>query len=204
MVALPFGEGEMPTVFEVVVGVSVRAKMFQKLTLCMALIGLMGTESLFAKGLSVFVERACTFEVPVSAGVVRCGIVEVPASRTVADSGTILLSVAILKARDAASGHLPLVYLHGGPGSSAIRSASKFFNSTMRQDRDLILFDQRGSQFSGRFCADVSADMFTLMLRDLSPDEQAQKFAELLASCKQNIAAQGIDLINYNQMTNST
>ena len=163
-------------------------------SLFFGLLSLVGTNA--ASG-QTFRETTCTFDVPSSAGGVICGIVDVPADRTKETSVSIPLSIAILKAVDNSGENLPLVYLHGGPGSSSIRNARKFFGSEMRRDRDLILFDQRGSEYSGRFCPEVAPALFSLMQRDLTLEEQASGLAKVMATCQQAAAAQGIDFTNY-------
>ncbi|MFN3592881.1 MAG: alpha/beta fold hydrolase, partial [Thermaurantiacus sp.] len=58
------------------------------------------------------------------------------------------LSYAILKARDAAPAADPIVFLTGGPGSSAFYFLPVIANSPLRQRRDIIVVEQRGNGYS--------------------------------------------------------
>jgi len=144
-----------------------------------------------------FVSGQCSFDVPGTAGDVVCGTVTVPSNRKKTDSSSITISVAILKARKADASKVPVLYLHGGPGSSAIRTVPRFYNNAVREDQDLILFDQRGSQYSGKFCPEVEPELFMLMQQDLSLDAQASGLARSMVNCKQRAHENGIELSDY-------
>ncbi|MBV7257381.1 alpha/beta fold hydrolase [Pacificimonas sp. WHA3] len=143
----------------------------------------------------VFVAGACPVEV--DDGAVRCGTVSVPQNRADRASDRIALSVAILPAMDGSTNKAPTVFLHGGPGSSSIRNINRFLDSPLRASRDLILFDQRGSRFSGAFCPEIGTRIYRHMLDDLTTDQQAQAVAAEVVSCRQEARRQGIEFGNY-------
>jgi pimeloyl-ACP methyl ester carboxylesterase len=59
------------------------------------------------------------------------------------------LAVAIVHARSPRPRADPIVYLHGGPGGEAVRSAAAlFWNSELTSDRDVVVLDQRGGGLS--------------------------------------------------------
>jgi len=73
----------------------------------------------------------------------ECGFLIVPENRDDPGKRTLRLAVAILKSRSASPHPDPVIYLHGGPGGSAISGASRWLDHPLREDRDFILFDQR-------------------------------------------------------------
>ena len=150
-----------------------------------------------AQTIPAFRLSECPFQITEDAGAIRCGIVSVLADRNNSNSSYIDLSVAVLKARNKSVDSIPVVYLHGGPGSSALRTAHRFFNSELRENADLILFDQRGSRFSGSFCRDIGRDLFSLILRDTSLDTQAAGLAKVVKACQDDMEVKGIDFRHY-------
>lgn len=96
-------------------------------------------------------EHECPFELPANerAGeTVRCGTLTVPEDRADPNSRPIDLAYAILLSRDDDAPDDPLVYLEGGPGGSALAGLSFWWGSSLREIRDIILLDQRGTGFS--------------------------------------------------------
>src|SRR5690554_4061770 len=96
-------------------------------------------------------ERAdCRFEVPPGANV-ECGFLTVPERRDRPNGRSIRLHVAIYRSHAATPAPDPVVYLEGGPGGDALKSVSLGFARRIfpfLQERDFIVFDQRGTGFS--------------------------------------------------------
>ncbi|MEM9120634.1 MAG: alpha/beta fold hydrolase [Cyanobacteria bacterium P01_F01_bin.56] len=95
---------------------------------------------------------------------VTCGYLTVPENYAIPNGRQIELSYAVLHSRRQTPLAEPVVFLHGGPGSSLIDSLDNTINADfepflglyepLRQRRDVVLFDQRGSKFSNRLgCA---------------------------------------------------
>jgi len=80
--------------------------------------------------------------------VIQCGFLVVPEDRTQAAGQTIRLSVAIIKSRRTNPNPDPLLVLNGGPGAHALTDLNRFLSIfhpwLSDQDRDVIIFDQRG------------------------------------------------------------
>lgn len=55
------------------------------------------------------------------------------------------LYVVVLPARSDSPAPDPVFVLHGGPGAAATSLASSLSSSWMREDRDIVLVDQRGT-----------------------------------------------------------
>ena len=132
------------------------AKNFLFSSAVIALLGLFCPEALSnpiissLDNLGEFVERECRFEIPkVVKRQVDCGFVTVPAFHDRPSSGTFELPVAIFRSNANKVKPDPLIYLHGGPGSSIFikQVLNIYYNglNLMASDRDIIMFDQRGT-----------------------------------------------------------
>lgn len=93
-----------------------------------------------------FEEIDCPF--PEDSLDVSCGVLVVPEDRSDPNSEELELVVAIIPAANGNPLPDPIIYLEGGPGGSALFAVEDFQNHPLRQDRDLILIDQRGTGFS--------------------------------------------------------
>jgi len=77
-----------------------------------------------------------------------CGVMIVPQDRAQPEGDQVVIKYAILKSLSASPLPDPMVLLSGGPGNSALypdafaEMADRF--GSLRQERDIILFDQRG------------------------------------------------------------
>jgi pimeloyl-ACP methyl ester carboxylesterase len=93
----------------------------------------------------------CTLErVP---GPLLCGFREVPADHNNLEGPKIKLRVVVLKATGPVSLADPLVYLAGGPGGAATEDAPQLAErfAKVRERRDILLVDQRGTGQSARY-----------------------------------------------------
>jgi pimeloyl-ACP methyl ester carboxylesterase len=113
--------------------------------------------SLFATGGVIWSRSApspVTFEDcgqgEVSEGI-RCRYVEVPEVPGDRSSRTLRIKVVVLQALGAAPHREPLLVLQGGPGVAGTLMAPNFarFAPMLRESRDLVFFDQRGTTGSG-------------------------------------------------------
>ena len=104
---------------------------------------------------AAFEPAACMFDL--APGVregedVECGYLTVPEQHARPDGPTIQLAVAIVKSHDPNRRPDPLVMLQGGPGGSTIDLFSQALflppADALRADRDIVLFDQRGTLYS--------------------------------------------------------
>ena len=123
---------------------------------------------------------------------IDCGYLTVPENRTISDSRLIQLAVAIVR-NPTGSQNPPVIYLAGGPGSSAIHEFlddPDEWNYDFLQTRDLILLDQRGTGFSwpSLHCPELAEGDFTTE----NPERD----------CHSRLLAEGIDLTAYNTAEN--
>ena len=86
--------------------------------------------------------------VTASLGNVSCGSMQVPENWSEPTGRQIEISYVVLKSTNPNPKPDPILYLEGGPGGSALMGidayAGEIFDD-MREDRDIILFDQRVS-----------------------------------------------------------
>ncbi len=89
----------------------------------------------------------------------HCGFVTVPLSYDSPDQGSLKLKVVVLPARGESLAPDPVFYLVGGPGTAATESVPFFSDSmqALQQTRRVVLFDLRGTGFSGDFDCKLSA-----------------------------------------------
>lgn len=160
--------------------------------LALFLIFLLPVLSLSAQDEIPFFEEApCFFPViepEIDGETIRCGYLFVPENRTSADSPEIELAVAILSSVGINPQPDPIIYLEGGPGGSAIASVDAWFASALREDRDIILIDQRGTGYSF-----PSLNCYEL-------DEGDEGATE---ACRERLIEEGVDLDAYNSAENA-
>ncbi len=146
----------------------------------------------------------CQFPVPEGA-IVDCGFVTVPEDRYADANDTIRLAVAVYRSREGAAADIPVIYLQGGPGQEAIASMNKVYTLLIEpiiQNRDFIVFDQRGIGFSqpNLDCPDLK----TLYMQDLThqvpTSERTGKYTQTFSLCKEQLESQGVNVSAYNTL----
>lgn len=147
----------------------------------------------------LFEPALCAFPVP-SGYNPECGYLIVPENRARADSPLIRLHVAIFRSGTEAAD--PVVHLAGGPGSSSLEVASYLFNrglGSILNQRDFILFDQRGTGYSQPRldCPERSSVTGTLLERGLASPGNDQIILDAFRRCRDRLLGQGIDLTAY-------
>jgi pimeloyl-ACP methyl ester carboxylesterase len=100
---------------------------------------------------------------------VTCGVFTVPENYADPNGRQIDLTYAVLHSRSLSPAPDPIMDLRGGPGGSTIEAGSletrAIIYESLRQTRDIIVLDQRGTQFSNRLgCAPVGLLTFGVLL----------------------------------------
>lgn len=131
------------------------------------------------------------------------GILEVPENRENPNSRTLNLVYKILKAKKPDSLKAPIVFLQGGPGGATLIMEEYWKNHPLRNDRDIILMDQRGTGESEANCTKIGNSLFAVMRQDLSITEDVIASNKLLTECKETMKADGVDLAGYNSRENA-
>lgn len=122
---------------------------------------LAGTAS--AKNVAPLVLSDCRISAgPGSPGIAaRCGTLVRPLNPAAADSPTIDLKVAVVPALSLEPASDPLLPIAGGPGQSTILFYASWANAfeRVRQHRDIVLIDQRGTGDSAPMSCDIDDDI---------------------------------------------
>jgi len=127
-----------------------------------------------------------------------CGTVAVPKIRSDIGQGTYDLAVAVLISPNSRPAPEPVIYLTGGPGESALASLKAGLENTFDlflADRDVVVFDQRGSGFSEpeTACAELHELAIDLIDESLSVDEASIRRVEAANACFDRLVATGVD-----------
>jgi pimeloyl-ACP methyl ester carboxylesterase len=154
------------------------------------------------------------FEIPDSAEDVECGYLTVPEFHARPDGDTIQLAVLIIKSTSPDPAPDPLVLAQGGPGGSGIDLYKNLLNSgdafgelgaKLRSDRDLIVFEQRGTHHSQPFlfCQEVFDATLNSLEENLSDEEEARLAIDAFDACKASLEQEGIDVSAYDSEENA-
>jgi pimeloyl-ACP methyl ester carboxylesterase len=154
-----------------------------------------------------------------------CGILTVPENYDDPNGRQIELTYAVLYSQSLSPAPDPVIYLAGGPGGGSILAPDWYAGQFAghRRTRDVVLFDQRGTEYANRLgCAPVSYAVSEIFndqdseyfgqfnqlleaLRDRYPEaseDELFKYA-YMAVCGRLLEAHGNDLDQYNT-ANST
>lgn len=123
---------------------------------------------------------------------IACGYLLVPEDRSAPVSSRALeLFVARLPAR-APQGNAPILYLEGGPGGAASQAIQVLAGSSLNQNYEVIVIDQRGTGLSRPSLNCHEAD-----------DETLASQAAWLGACYRRLLAEGAALHAYNSAENA-
>lgn len=141
---------------------------------------------------------------------VECGFLEVPENRSRPGSRTIKLAVLTIKSENPNPG-APLVMTQGGPGGSGIElfamlaDPSNTTGEILRADRDLIIFEQRGTQYSEPFlaCTEVLETDIANLEKQVPLEQELKEQKQAYQVCRQRLEDEGVDLEAYNSLENA-
>lgn len=150
----------------------------------------------------------CTeFKITSPAAGMKCGYVTVPLLHEQPTGPTIQLAVVVLPATDADRQPDPLFMAQGGPGGSTIQTYADYLQSSPQSrpvsNRDIVLWDQRGTLFSkpALLCPEVDvAGLREAMADSNPPDPSAPDPTDV---CGARLAAQDGDLSAFNSAENA-
>jgi pimeloyl-ACP methyl ester carboxylesterase len=150
-----------------------------------------------------FEEAACPSFVEAIGLRVSCGYLIVPEDRSRPGGPDIRLLAAIFHSTSKTPAPDPVIYLVGGPGASSIRDAPDLMQifKPYLQDRDFILFDQRGT---GMAEPSLDCPEYTEAIRanfdDAAP---SQDLNAILFGCRQRLVDAGVNLAAYTSAENA-
>jgi pimeloyl-ACP methyl ester carboxylesterase len=140
---------------------------------------------------------------------VECGWLEVPEDRDNPTEGTIRIHVAVFESDSSNAAPDPVVFLQGGPGGDTLELIPLVFEDRFAHllaDRDVILFDQRGTGYSepSLACPELRELTFEYIEReDVSADEFLELQLETIEACRDRLIEEGADLDAYTSANNA-
>jgi pimeloyl-ACP methyl ester carboxylesterase len=144
-----------------------------------------------------FIPTECPFDKAFHLEVI-CGTVTVPKIRSDIGRGTYDLAVAVLISPNPRPAPEPVIYLTGGPGKSALASLEVGLENIFAPflaDRDVVVFDQRGSGFSEpeTYCTELRELAIDLLDEPLSAGKASIRRVEAANACFDRLVATGVE-----------
>jgi pimeloyl-ACP methyl ester carboxylesterase len=130
---------------------------------------------------------------------VRTGYLVVPERRSAPASRSIRLPFAIIASRAESPRPDPVVFTAGGPGGSTLARLGAFRDSPLREDRDLILLEQRGTRFAepALMCPEVDDAIRSGWGTGLNGTPAPEVMTRALAAALGSLSKQAVDLAGY-------
>ncbi len=158
-----------------------------------------------------FESGPCSFKKPENFSAVEgqdfsCGTLVVPERYEQPDGPTLRLAVVIIKATTNSVVPDPVVFAQGGPGGSTIDYYTQvLFTSRIRRNRDMILFDQRGTLYAQPklFCPEAFDESVKELPLNLSIEETNKRQNEAVLACRARLISEGVNLAAYNSVENA-
>ena len=137
---------------------------------------------------------------------VECGWLLVKENRKNPDSRELWLAVEIYRSYSPAPKPDPVVYLPGGPGAATLALAeelmSRPFWKELRADRDIVIYDQRGTGYSEpAFCPELDLRIRQLGFIDMPPERRRELGLTAFERCRDKLLQEGLDFSAYNSRT---
>lgn len=153
-----------------------------------------------------FVEGECPMDLTDEVIVeVTCGTVEVPENRLDPDSKMISLAVAKLHSLADDPRPDPVVQLEGGPGFSSLDDVGGYSKSSILDERDYYIWDQRGTGYStpNLDCTETNEAIWGAFATTDDPAEEGGRIEDSMRTCRDRLLADGVDLAGYNTPQNA-
>lgn len=136
------------------------------------------------------------------------GYLQVPENRSKPNGKSVRLPVYIFKSRNPGKNKDPIIYTVGGPGASTMRSAQFMKYYQYLDDRDFILFEQRGTEYSqpNLGCpewVEVNAQLRLNKFTGVKTQKVQDPLVKAVEQCRQKHTIEGVDLDSYNTTENA-
>lgn len=149
----------------------------------------------------IFVRGECSFPTPRDI-TVKCGLVTVLEDRNGKSDKKVKLAVAVYRSTAANPAPDPVIYIQGGPGDEALHWAAgayTYFVDPILKTRDFVVFDQRGTGASNPAldCKEIKEVQLEDLQGTLAAGDRVRRYREAFLTCRDQFAAEGINLANY-------
>ena len=129
---------------------------------------------------------------------VEFGFITVPEDYQKPKGRLIKVAFSIIKARVENPKSDAIIYFEGGWGVPEVHGTRGFMESYPVVDRDIILFDFRGTGFSEpALCTNYGLDTYLDIVDNLSHEEFKKKQIKRLSQCLDSLEIQQIDFLQY-------
>lgn len=140
--------------------------------------------------------------------VVQCGHLVVPESRRSPSNTTLKLYTVVIRSIASDPAPDPILYLSGGPGSHAVEVVPFLMGEVLLpllQERDVIVFDQRGTGLSepSLACPEDNQVVLNNLATDIRGEDLTSLHLEALTECKERLVMEGVNLDAYNGAENA-
>jgi pimeloyl-ACP methyl ester carboxylesterase len=131
---------------------------------------------------------------------VECGYLFVREDRTLKNSPAIRLPVIILRSDNPHPQPDPVLRTLGGPGGSSLRMIGGRRFSPWLKDRNVIIFEQRGTRYAqpALECPEVNASNLNSARRNLDARQARANELQAARACHERLTKQGVNLSAYN------
>ena len=148
-----------------------------------------------------FESAECPFDIPPGADV-TCGYAILPEDRSGDPSRTIRLLVAVYKAGEPNPDNLPVIFLQGGPGAGAVELSAQAYQALVEpfvQERDFIVFDQRGTGMSypSLDCEELTKAYLDDIHGLIPGSTRSLVYSNAFISCNGVMIVEGVELDAY-------
>jgi len=130
---------------------------------------------------------------------VTFGYLEILENRTKPYGNKIKLPVYIFKSRSKNPKPDPIVYTVGGPGYTSMHASQYMQYYKYLDDRDLILFEQRGTQYAkpSLDCPEWAKAVYQSNLPNFDITKNDHLFQKAAKECNERLRKSGVDLNSY-------
>jgi pimeloyl-ACP methyl ester carboxylesterase len=141
----------------------------------------------------------CPVQIPGGEKVV-CGYLSVSEDRALKNGRVIRLPVIILKSDNPRPLPDPILRTFGGPGSSSLRMVNSRRFSPWLKDRDVIIFEQRGTRYAqpALECPEVNKANIGSVKQNLGARAARAREVQAAKACYERLTKEGINLSAYN------
>jgi len=131
---------------------------------------------------------------------VKCGYLVVAEDRALRNGATIRLPIIILQSDHPNPQPDPILRTLGGPGVSSLRLVNGRPVSPWLKDRDVIIFEQRGTRYAqpALECTEVIEANINSMKQNLDAKTARRHEVQAAKVCHERLTKQGVNLSAYN------
>lgn len=154
-----------------------------------------------------FEDAKCAIEVPEpEKNRTRCGYLVVRENRLRKNSRTIRLPIIILKSNSPNPAPDPVLRTLGGPGASSLRMIRGRRSSPWLNDRDLVIFEQRGTRYAepNLDCYEVGSARVENVKTNVTGQAAIRREVEAARKCYNRLTAAGADLTGYDSVQSAS